>query len=442
MAQYIAKRVKFQNGERHSVLLGPSGLPVHEATLFLLGFRTRGLAANTIHIVCTVLTIVHRELDAAGINLMERLQRAQFLTTLELDRLATAAQYRIEDLTEEEEPKRKARVISIHRVHPKSKLAIEPPPQVDLKTRAARLHYIAQYLEFLAGYVKGTLPRAQARELAEDAQQGLKAFRAGIPRAPTRAKLDARTGLSKEERSLLLQVAHPDSAKNPWKRDFTRRRNWVILVLLLATGMRRGELLGLKIKDLHSNEPKLNILRRADDVRDPRPIEPNTKTGERTLTLPKSTMRLLWRYINEDRRAISAARKHDYVMVSDDGSPFSLSSIDKLFKGLRSTDPGLPKSLTCHVLRHTWNDSFSELADALGLSPEIEQKARNEQQGWTDNSQMAVTYTRRSTMQKGRELALEMNKYLDEILERDEQLQQGEFLHQNESARGIFGTPE
>lgn len=42
MERFIAKRVRFRNGERHSVLGRPGGLPVHEATLYL-AFQTNYL---------------------------------------------------------------------------------------------------------------------------------------------------------------------------------------------------------------------------------------------------------------------------------------------------------------------------------------------------------------------------------------------------------------
>ncbi|MFN4267094.1 MAG: hypothetical protein ACK4F8_15260 [Aquabacterium sp.] len=64
MPRYVAKRFRFQNGEHHSVLKGPDGLPVHAVTLFLQKFRKRGRAANTIHAVCQCLALLYRELDA------------------------------------------------------------------------------------------------------------------------------------------------------------------------------------------------------------------------------------------------------------------------------------------------------------------------------------------------------------------------------------------
>jgi len=53
MTSYIAKRVRFRNGERLSVLTVAYGLPVHEVTLHLESFRKRGRAANTILLIAT-----------------------------------------------------------------------------------------------------------------------------------------------------------------------------------------------------------------------------------------------------------------------------------------------------------------------------------------------------------------------------------------------------
>ena len=92
MVRYVARRIRFRNGERFSVLSRPGGLPVHEVNLFLAGFRKRGRAANTIHGVCTTMALLYRELDDAGIPLLERLRHGQFLTMPEVNRLADAAQ--------------------------------------------------------------------------------------------------------------------------------------------------------------------------------------------------------------------------------------------------------------------------------------------------------------------------------------------------------------
>jgi len=422
MAKYIAKRVRFRNGERHSVVQVPYGLPVHECTVYLDKYRKRGRAANTIHFVCTSLAFLYRELDAAKIDLLDRLGRGKFLTIPELGRLASAVQYRVEDLEQETEGEHKhsANVIDIARIGMRRKIIETPRRPVDVATQASRLRYMADYFEFLANYVGATLPDAERRAVESESARALSAFRAHIPEVSKRAKLDARVGLSLDEQDRLLAVVHPNSPNNPWARGFVRLRNWLIVVLLLATGMRRGELLGLQVGDLNTNQPKLRIIRRADALNDARRHQPNTKTNDREIELTPSIMKALWSYINKERRAIKLARSIPQIIVSDEGDALSQSSIDKIFEQLRAACPGLPVRLTSHVMRHTWNERFSEQAEALGLSESVEERARNSQQGWSDNSKTATTYTRRHTAKKGRELSLKLQERLDEKLSGDE----------------------
>jgi integrase len=414
MTKFVAKRIRFENGERHSVLSRPGGLPVHEATLYLAKYRKRGRAANTIHAVCMSLALAHRELSKAGIDLLHRLRQGEFLTIPEVNRLADSVQYRIADLSDDDvSAPAKSKVIDLKRVQVRRKAKVEETKPVDVATQASRLRYIANYLEFLAMYVGATLSASLREKLARESIFVIEAFRAHVPQVSKRAKLGAREGLSKDDQNRILKVVDPDSPDNPWERGFVRKRNWLIVVLLLATGMRRGELLGLQIRDLDQRLPKLRILRRADASEDPRRIQPNTKTNDREVELRPAIMRAVWDYINHDRKKIKIARKYPQLIVSDDGHPLSVKSIDKLFAQLREACPSLPVTLTSHVLRHTWNERFSEQAELMGLTDAVEEKARNEQQGWTDDSKSAAIYTRRHASKKGREIALKLQEQLD-----------------------------
>ncbi|WP_232515942.1 tyrosine-type recombinase/integrase [Burkholderia multivorans] len=287
------------------------------------------------------------------------------------------------------------------------------PRAVDVATQAFRLRYIADYLTYLATYYGATLSSQQRTELEVESARALKVFRAHIPPVSRRARLGARQGLTQEEQARLLDVIHPDSPDNPWTRGFVRQRNWLMVVLLLATGMRCGELLGLQIGDLNPRLPMLRIIRRADAREDPRRNQPNTKTNDREIELRPGIMRAVWVYINEHRRAIRTARKYPQLFVSENGQPLSAKSVDKIFAQLRQACPSLPIRITSHVMRHTWNERFSEQAEALQLSDVAEEKARCEQQGWTDHSKSASTYTRRHVTRKGRELALRLQELLD-----------------------------
>lgn len=416
MSNYVAKRIRLRGGERHSVLHVPNGIPVHEVTVYLDKYRRKGRAANTIHYVCNSLALLYRELDSAKIKLLDRLIEGRFLTAPELDRLASAVQYRIEDLDEPHAGANTSNVIHISRIGLRKKGGGNPSKPVDAHTQASRLRYIADYLGFLASYVAATLPESARRELDAASSRALTSFREHIPPVSSRAKLGARIGLSLEEQERVVKVVHPDSPDNPWQRGFVRRRNWLIIVLLLATGMRRGELLGMQIGDLHSSKPKLRILRRADAPEDARVNQPNAKTNDRELELTPSIMKALWSYVNKERRSIVPAREIPQVIVSDEGDSLSQASIDKLFAQLREACPGLPISLTSHVMRHTWNERFSEQAEAMGLTESAEERARNTQQGWSDNSKMATTYTRRHTAKKGQEISLKLQEQLDDQL--------------------------
>ncbi len=410
---FVAKRLRFRNGERHSVLAVPGGLPVHEVTVFLARFRKRGRAANTIHGVCRTLALLYRELTKAKVDVLARLRQGEFLTIPELNSLAEAAQYWAIDLDDDDQvQEQSSNVVDIRRIGLKRKSQPSQRKAVDTGTAATRMRYIAQYLEFLSGYFGAALPVQRRKALQSETTYALETFRAQIPKGSRRAKLGAREGLSREDQDRVLAVVHPDSPNNPWQRGFVRQRNWVIVVLLLATGMRRGELLGIQLGDLNPNQPKISILRRADAKVDPRRIQPNTKTNDREVEVRPAIMRVVLNH-KDARHEIKAARKHPLLIVNDDGEPLSLGSVDKIFMQLREACPGLPVRLTSHVLRHTWNERFSEEADEMKLSEASEQRARNEQQGWADNSKMAATYTRRHASRKGREVALKLQEKLD-----------------------------
>lgn len=312
MSNFVAKRVRFRNGEHCSVLSRPGGLPVHEATLYLAKYRKRALAANTIHRVCMALALLYRALAKEDIDLLQRLRKGEFLTGPELNRLADAAQYWAADLSYEDADERGGtNVIDIKRIRMRRKSTVEERKAVGVASQATRLRYMADFLEFLAMYMGATLPASLRKELALESALALKAFRAQVPKVPSRAKLGAREGLSMEDQDRLLKVIHPDSPDNPWKRRFVRQRNWLIVVLLLATGMRCGELLGLQIGDLDSRLPKLRIIRRADAIEDPRPIQPNTKTNDRELELRPAIMRAVWNYT----RPVLTQRKPLLIVV-------------------------------------------------------------------------------------------------------------------------------
>lgn len=413
LVEFTARRVRFGNGERFSIVHRPGGLPVHEAALYLARFRRRGRAANTIHAVATAVALLYRCLAAAKIDLHQRLSEGNFLLESEVSGLADAAQYWAADIEEDSTKAVRSTVISLRSVRRRQHRSAKERRAVGAEHQSTRIRYMAGFLGFLADYYGSQLPAAKKAALALESTRVLKSFVSQAPRVSRRAKVGAREGLSQEDQDKLVAVVDPGSSSNPWARDFVRRRNWIVVVLLLATGMRRGELLGLQIGDFDPQRRQVKVLRRADAAEDPRPIQANTKTNDRVLELRPEIMDAVWTYIQRDRRAIKAARKHPLLIVADDGKPLSFSAVGKLFAELRVACPGLPVRLTSHVMRHTWNERFSEQADLMNLSEVAEMRARNEQQGWADDSQSAATYTRRHISAKSRQIALKLQEKLN-----------------------------
>ncbi|QIL84105.1 site-specific integrase [Diaphorobacter sp. HDW4A] len=393
---------------------GPDGLPVHAVTLFLQKWRRRGRAANTIHSVCQCLALLYRELDTAPrIDLLARVRAGNFLSSSELNRLADVAQYAMDGLSHEDEPEMGKQVINLKNVRMRRSKQSNAGKPVGKANHANRIRYMAEYLGFVANYYAASLSRPLRQQLVQESGEALKSFLTQVPKVSKRARLGAREGLSQEDQEKLLAVVDVTSHKNPWKRGFVRNRNRVIVMLLLATGMRSGELLGLQIGDLKTQLSQLGVFRRADAIEDPRTAPVNTKTNDREIELRPAIMQALMEHIRMDRNRIRAARKFPQVFVAQDGQPLSLRSIGKIFQQLRTACPGLPVRLTSHVMRHTWNERFSEEADRLGLTEEEEIRARNEQQGWADNSKSSLIYTRRNTRRKGRAVALKLQEKLD-----------------------------
>ncbi|WP_374762262.1 tyrosine-type recombinase/integrase [Massilia scottii] len=98
----------------------------------------------------------------------------------------------------------------------------------------------------------------------------------------------------------------PTSPDNPWHGNFARERNFLLIQWLEALGIRRGELLGIRISDIDFRNNTVQILRRADDPSDPRRYQPNAKTLDRVLPLSDGLVQMTQNYIINIRRGKKA----------------------------------------------------------------------------------------------------------------------------------------
>lgn len=405
--------VKFEDGERFPFLVDSStGLPLFNPTTYLLlRSRARSKAVNTLKAELVALQALYLWGDSANIDIDGRGESGELLSPNEVDDLVATLKRPVSEIREAAPPKPargRGKVVQLARVAAKVKGSVNV---VAPNTSAFRARVITDYMKWLSTPRRRSLPptsteRAAIKESIEALEnelKGLLPFKNG-----KKGDLDGREGIADEARDRLFSVIDPNSPENPWKRTAARERNALIVRLLYHLGMRKGELLGVKISDFDWRKNTLRITRHPDDKEDPRRNAPQTKTRARTLALGAGLIKQVETYVLGARRSTETAQKHGYLLVALDGKPMSQSALDRLFKDLRKRVPDLPQDLTAHVLRHSWNDNFSAIMDQRGVDARIEEKLRCEQMGWADGSQMAIRYTKRHTRERTHAVSIEL----------------------------------
>ena len=127
--------------------------------------------------------------------------------------------------------------------------------------------------------------------------------------------------------------------------------------LAITTGMRQGEILGLKWTDLQWQSGILHVQRQAQDIRGQGTIfqEPKTRAGRRTIKLGESTLQALrvHRQRKQVQKLVAGQRwkDHDLIFPSSAGTPLDPSNLRLDFYQVLEK-AGLPK-VRFHDLRHT-----------------------------------------------------------------------------------------
>jgi integrase len=392
------------------MLLGDDGMPLFYPTVYEVAMRRMTKASATLSSDLKAIQFLYLWAEQNNIDIEARFHKGEFLTLQEIIDLTSAATLRVDQYfkpssTVPNPPK--IRNLSSYRMSsPKRTQA-----NVALATSATRIRNICYYLDWLAKErSKHVSSGHKDYEAIKEARNEMRTNL--LARVSTHRKYEAasREGLALEQQTLILKAIDPNSSLNPWKDNFTRLRNQLFITLLLKLGCRRGEALLMRIqRDIDLRNNKLTIHRVPDDKDDPRRDEPNSKTLAREIPLDENLARMLSDYITHVRSKIKGAKRHDFLFVAaKTGCPMSKSAVTKVFQELRDNVQGLEKTLTAHILRHTWNDNFSKECDKHKLPEETEKKTRNYLMGWKDSSNTAVVYTRRHVKIKAQELSLKL----------------------------------
>ena len=356
-------------------------------------------------------------LDLHEINLDLRIAEGTVLSLAEIEALVRLCGLPLDAIhnlpsvlvpTSEVKPQR---VVSLE----KHRKRAQPLAEVNPQTKSIRVFYIKDYLRWyvLDRALRMDTDAASFTRLVASGNVMSAALSARAIAVSAHTTIDVREGLDPAVVTRLLEVIELNACDNPWRGEHARIRNQLSILLLYYLGIRRGELLGLKISDINFRTNEILIARRADDPSDPRRHQPNAKTNDRVLAVDEALMECIRRYVLGKRRELAGARRHEFLLVANgSGAPLTLGALNKTFVALRTRCRGLTKDLSPHVLRHTWNDDFSDLMDRQKIPETKEHKMRAYQMGWSPTSQTAATYTKRHVRKKAAAASLALQKNL------------------------------
>lgn len=398
------KRVKYESsGERYSLLTGSDGLPLWYPTLFATSqLRNAAKAPNTIEAHLNAIKLLFEWTNSNEIDLKQSFSTMKFLTVEQIESLCSY-------LKQDRSQRVKSNAIPIIMAKKeRNRASLTQRKTVAKQTYYIRISYITDYLEWFAKRVLSERKIIISREISHLISQMIRSLKA---RRPTRSvnQRNATRGLSEAQRELLLSFCDPKYPNSPFSSK-TRERDSLLVDILYQTGIRLGELLSIKISDLNFQENTLLIARRHDDVDDPRIKQPVAKTLDRLLPLSRNLSQRIHDYILRHRSLVKGANRHEFLFVTYKsgphcGTPLSTSAIYSIINRVTSNIDCLSE-LTPHVLRHTWNDRFSEKADEQGLDQAEEEKLRSYLMGWKEGSGTSATYTRRHIEKEAHKVSL------------------------------------
>jgi len=208
----------------------------------------------------------------------------------------------------------------------------------------------------------------------------------------------------------LLDVAHPDSHRNPFVDERVRWRNWLIVHLLLLGGLRRGEALLLVIDSLKHDVNRatgqltywLDVTTTEDE--DERATRPSIKTAESHRQIPVSPdlAALYDHYVSDARFSDGDV---PFLLTSSRGTALSAESVTKVFEAFTAVltplayqrfqeRTGGKRHISPHDLRHT--SATARFATFLEKDKDRELALQRMRAffGWSVTSEMPDLYAR------------------------------------------------
>ncbi|HGM6739827.1 site-specific integrase [Xanthomonas citri pv. citri] len=342
-------------------------MPLFYPTLFATSqLRNAGAAVNTIRNKLADLLVLLRWEQANGRDLITEFRSGRFLSVADIVSLRDFAKLDMRELSSAGDgEKERGVVVDFLEARVSSSRALAT---IGGQQHFNRISTFADYLEFTASVVtQHQNPSRTAQEIARMART----IRKHRPRGLAKQRADE-SDLRSPPSELVerfMAIGAEGNPRNPFRHPEVQLRNAIIFGLLRHTGMRRGELLSLRLDQFDlGHEPHVWVRRNQDDKHDSRRYQPVAKTKERPLPLPEMLANQIDRYMLKVRPKIGPARRHPYLLVSHRkgstwGKPLSASALSsQIFSRMRAVDSAF-EAIHPHAFRHHFNYELSVSID-------------------------------------------------------------------------------
>ena len=353
-------------GENFCVLEDESGMPLGYPNLYVTTrVRNPGLSFHTMEQHLYSIAALLEFCAGRGISLEHRVLTGEFFSPIEVDAICVRCLER-----------RKPVAATVLPLGAKRRRSAES--LVLTSTAYIRVLRICEYIQWLAEVL---LRKSYDSDTAHRVARLTKSFHSRVRRSRGRNAGEEQVGLSQQQEVSVLQALESNNPSNPFAGEATRVRNEVLIKLLIRTGLRIGELLGLYVSDVDFSTHMLTVYRRPDNPLDHRRVKPKAKTRARVLQLLPELADELRTYIVKYRKRTHNASSHPFIFVNhgnnNRGQPMTHSGIYKLLAQLNKAHPKLLEHP--HQTRHTFGDRFEEELGPDGKN--IPDKKRIQQYG-------------------------------------------------------------
>ncbi|EFW78384.1 tyrosine-type recombinase/integrase [Pseudomonas savastanoi] len=393
------KTIVMEDGERYATLVDEAGLPLFYPTLYLTTkLRNASKSYSTLVNEAASINVLLQCFNERGVDIHRRIESGNLLKLHEIDALRDCCQQRLLGAQSGIQGKRSL---------------LDSKNYVGLETEYGRLTVIHRYLKFICGVL---LPNRFLVEVDNELTAMLDAIVARRPRNKNRNKASVEIRKKDVDLEFLFEAIRPGSEFNPWVGQAVQVRNRLGLLLLYELGIRRGELLSLRCDDFDISSNRVAIVRRADELIDPRASQPLVKTNERLLPVHDKLMREVVNYISKFRNMTPNARQHPYLLVSHKmgrtvGQPLTIAGYKKAMDALRNSSQEL-STFTGYKMRHKWNERYSDLMDSMDNPPSEarQEQMRSSAMGWAQGSGTAAIYNKRFVERKAFEAGIKLQE--------------------------------